>query len=264
MLRTRNVSNNTRAYVCTSLKGSAVAATYMGNWAPAPPAGAVSSTGQTIRKALALMPPLAPTPQIWNRYVAARTEHSTVDVDAVLQPPAHIPEAKLREWYYECNKANTELQAKVNELQEMVDRPSADGPAAEHRTQDCKVCQHTLWQATHDAPVTELQCRSAIGNSGGSSALRQLATKAHGKPHSRVALSNMAKQSTVTTTITISGYEVPRLDERSGLKCYCTTRCHRGRDPSSVWRYSLGCSATFRAIARVLRVGSERPITDDR
>ena len=53
--------------------------------------------------------------------------------------------------YYESNKVNTKLQAKVNELQDM--------------------CQHMLWQATHNAAVTELQCRRAIGNSGGGSTL---------------------------------------------------------------------------------------------
>ena len=138
------------------------------------------------------------------------------------------------EWYYECNKANAELQAKVNELQETVDCLSADGPTAEHRTQDCKVCQHTLWQATHDAAVTELQRRRAIGDSGGGSTLQQPATKAHGKPHSRVAPSNMAEQSTVTTTITINGYEVPRLDERPGLKC-CVATCTINLNLDDCW-----------------------------
>ena len=99
-------------------------------------------------------------------------EHSTVDVDAALQAPAHATEAEVRAWYHECNKANVELQAKVSKLQEMVNRLSADGHTAEHRTRDCKVCQHTLWQATHDAAVTELQRRRAIGDSGGGSALR--------------------------------------------------------------------------------------------
>ena len=42
------------------------------------------------------------------------------------------------------------------------------------------------------------------------------------------------------------------------------TQYHRGRDPSSVWHYSLGCSATSRAMTRVLQVGSERPVTEDR
>ena len=44
------------------------------------------------------------------------------------------------------------------------------------------------------------------------------------------------------------------------LKCmaiFGATWYHRGRDPSSVWRYGLGCSTTFRAIARVLGVGPE-------
>ena len=159
---------------------------------------------------------------------AKRIEHSTVDVDTALQAPAHATEAEVRAWYYECNKANAELQAKVSKLQEMVNCLSADGHTAKHRTQDCKVCQHTPWQATHDAAVTELQRRRAIGDSGGGSTLQQPATKAHGKPHSRVAPSNMAEQSTVTTTITINGYEVPHLDERPGLKC-----CAWQRAPST-------------------------------
>ena len=44
-----------------------------------------------------------------------------------------------------------------------------------------------------------------------------LPIKAHGKPHSRVAPSNMAEQSAVTTTVIIDGYEVPHLDEWPGL-----------------------------------------------
>ena len=100
--------------------------------------------------------------------------------------------------------------------------------------QDCKVCQHTLWQATHDVAVAELQHRRAIGNSGSGSALRQLATKAHGKPHSRVVPSNMAEQSMVTTTIIINSYKVPHLDEHPGLKC-CVATCTVNLD--DCWHY---------------------------
>ena len=63
---------------------------------------------------------------------AKRMEHSTADVDAALHAPAHATEAEVRAWYYKCNKANVELQVKVNKLQEMVNRLSADGPTAEH------------------------------------------------------------------------------------------------------------------------------------
>ena len=103
-------------------------------------------------------------------------------------------------------KANTELQAKVNELQEMVERLSADGPTAEHRTQDCKVYRHMLCMAGRP-PMMQLHCHCssdgapaqnlcATCNFGGGSALRQLATKAHGKPHSRAVPSNVEEQST--------------------------------------------------------------------
>ena len=96
------------------------------------------------------------------------------------------------------------------------------------------MCQHTLWQATHDAAVTELQHRRAIGDSSSGSALQQLAAKVHGKPHSHVAPSNMAEQSAVTTTIIINGYEVPRLDEHPGLKC-CVATCRVNLD--DCWHY---------------------------
>ena len=60
------------------------------------------------------------------------TEHSKVIDNAMLQAPAHATEAEVRAWHYECNKANTELQAKVNKLQETINCLSADGHAAEH------------------------------------------------------------------------------------------------------------------------------------
>ena len=59
-------------------------------------------------------------------------KHSTVNVDTALQAPAHATEAEVRTWYYKCNKVNTELQAKVNKLQEMVNHLSADRHTAEH------------------------------------------------------------------------------------------------------------------------------------
>ena len=59
-------------------------------------------------------------------------------------------------WYYKCNKVNTELQAKVNRLQETVNRLSADGHTAENRPktaaaflQACerrRAAQALLWQ----------------------------------------------------------------------------------------------------------------------
>ena len=39
-----------------------------------------------------------------------------------------------------------------------------------------------------------------------------------------MAPSSMAEQSTVTTTIIINSYEVPRLDKQPGLKC-CVVMC---------------------------------------
>ena len=72
--------------------------------------------------------------------------------NAELHTPADTSGAQLRAWYMECNRRTAELQHMVNEL-------SANRLTAEHLTQDCMQCQHTLRLAGCDAVIAELHRR---------------------------------------------------------------------------------------------------------